>query len=173
MSDQGFFMGEHGWFDKRFMYEESFRTPMMLRYPELIKTARDSEDLLMTIDIAPTLLELAGVQVPADMQGESFLDVLKGGKGQRDLLYYHYYEDGIHNVSPHFGVSDGRYKLIRFYNKVNAWELFDMQEDPDELKNVYDDPAYREIRNGMMEKLTEEVLQQEDLEAKEILASKI
>ncbi|MGO1670229.1 MAG: sulfatase family protein [Sphingobacterium sp.] len=173
MSDQGFFMGEHGWFDKRFMYEESFRTPMMLRYPELIKTARDSEDLLMTIDIAPTLLELAGVQVPADMQGESFLNVLKGGKGQRDLLYYHYYEDGIHNVSPHFGVSDGRYKLIRFYNKVNAWELFDMQEDPHELKNVYDDPAYREIRNGMMEKLTEEVLQQEDLEAKEILASKI
>lgn len=145
----------------------------MLRYPKLIQAAGESADLLMTIDIAPTFLELAGLEVPEDMQGESFVEVLKGEKGQRDLLYYHYDEDGIHNVTPHFGVSDGRYKLIRFYNKVNAWELFDMQQDPHELKNVFDDPAYREVQEHMLEKLHQEVKKQEDLEAKAILANQI
>lgn len=173
MSDQGFYLGEHGWFDKRFMYEESFRTPMMIRYPPLITAGRTSDDLLMTIDIAPTLLALAGVPIPEDMQGESFVPVLKGDQGTRDLLYYHYYEDGIHNVSPHFGVSDGRYKLIRFYNKVNAWELFDMDRDPQELHNVYGRPEYLQVQKMMMDKLLKEIEKQEDTEAKEIVVNQI
>lgn len=169
MSDQGFYMGEHGWFDKRLMYEESFRTPMMLRYPRMVTEPRQIADLLMTIDIAPTLLELAEVPVPEDMQGESFLNVLQGEPGDRDILYYHYYEDGIHNISPHFGVSDGRYKLIRFYNKVDSWELFDLQADPQELKNVYDESRYQSVKQNMMEKLIRQVDKQEDLEARNIL----
>ena len=99
--------------------------------------------------------------------------MLKGDKGTRDLLYYHYYEDGIHNVSPHFGVSDGRYKLIRFYNKVNAWELFDMDRDPQELHNVYDQPEYLQVQKMMMDKLLKEIEKQEDTEAKEIVVNQI
>ena len=165
MSDQGFYMGEHGWFDKRFMYEESFRTPMMLRYPAKIKEHRDVDDLLMTVDIAPTILELAQVAVPEDMQGQSFRAILDGEKGPRKELYYHYYEDGIHNVSPHFVISDGRYKLIRFYNKVNSWELYDLNSDPGEMKNVYNQPNYRKIQREMMKKLKAEIQKQDDSEA--------
>jgi len=165
MSDQGFYMGEHGWFDKRFMYEESFRTPMMLRYPAKIKEAHKINDLLMTIDIAPTLLELAQVPVPKDMQGQSFKSLLEGKSGDRKILYYHYYEDGIHNVSPHFGVSDGRFKLIRFYNKVNSWEFYDLEMDPNEMKNLFNNPKYSEKQSEMMKKLKEEIHKQDDSEA--------
>ncbi|WP_262709196.1 sulfatase/phosphatase domain-containing protein [Sphingobacterium daejeonense] len=165
MSDQGFYMGEHGWFDKRFMYEESFRTPMIMRYPQKINKSREVNDLLMTVDIAPTMLEIAGVEVPQEIQGESFKSIIEGGKGKRDILYYHYYEDGIHNVSPHFGVSDGRYKLIRFYNKVNAWELYDLSLDPREMKNLYNDPKHSSLQKRMMKKLKLEIQKQEDSEA--------
>lgn len=165
MSDQGFYMGEHGWFDKRFMYEESFRTPMIMRYPQKIKKSREVNDLLMTVDIAPTMLEMAGVEVPQEIQGESFKSIIEGGKGKRDILYYHYYEDGIHNVSPHFGVSDGRYKLIRFYNKVNAWELSDLSQDPREMKNLFNNPKHASIQKRMMKKLKLEIQKQEDSEA--------
>ena len=165
MSDQGFYMGEHGWFDKRFMYEESFRTPMMMRFPKEIKKSRKVNDLLMTIDIAPTLLELAGVSVPEDIQGQSFTPIIHGHKGNRKDLYYHYYEDGVHNVSPHFGVSDGRYKLIRFYNKVNSWELYDLSKDPQEMKNIFDNPKYAEKQKEMMKMLKDEIVKQDDSEA--------
>ncbi len=165
MSDQGFYMGEHGWFDKRFMYEESFRTAMMLRYPKLIQRPKKVNDLLMTIDIAPTMLELAGVKVPSDIQGESFSSLLKGEKGKRKILYYHYYEDGIHNVSPHFGISDGRFKLIRFYDKINSWELYDLQKDSSEMNNVYGDADFVKIQEKMMKRLKNEILKQDDSEA--------
>ncbi len=165
MSDQGFYMGEHGWFDKRFMYEESFRTPMMMRFPKEIKKSRKVNDLLMTVDIAPTMLDLAGVPIPEEIQGESFSAIVHGKKGDRKQLYYHYYEDGIHNVSPHFGVSDGQYKLIRFYNKVNSWELYDMRKDPREMENLYNNPKYAEKQAEMMKKLKDEIQKQDDSEA--------
>ncbi|MCH5599854.1 sulfatase family protein [Niabella ginsengisoli] len=140
MSDQGFYMGEHGWFDKRFMYEPSFRTPMAARYPSVIKPGSVFNQSVMNIDIAPTLLELANAKVPEDVQGQSFFSVLKGKPShQREAMYYHYYEKGEHSVSPHFGIKTARYKLIRFYDKVNAWELFDLEKDPDELHNIYNE----------------------------------
>ncbi|HMF73699.1 MAG TPA: sulfatase, partial [Flavitalea sp.] len=124
VSDQGFYLGEHGWFDKRFMYEESFRTPMVMRYPEKIKAGSTNNDLIMNLDIGPTILEAAGVKVPGDMQGKSFLPMVNAGTKPkwRDAIYYHYYENGEHSVSPHFGIRTKRYKLIRFYTRVNTWE---------------------------------------------------
>lgn len=131
VSDQGFYMGEHGWFDKRFMYEESFRTPMVMRYPGKIKEGSQSNEMIMNLDIAPTILEAAGVAVPKDMQGRSFLPLVTAEQAKgRDAMYYHYYENGEHAVSPHFGISTGRYKLIRFYKRVEGWELYDLKKDP-------------------------------------------
>ncbi len=130
MSDQGFYLGEHGWFDKRFMYEESFRTPMVMRCPGAVKPGSSNNDFVMNLDIAPTLLQAAHAEIPPDMQGESFLPVLSGKNKARKAMYYHYYENGEHAVSPHFGVRNERYKLIRFYNRVNGWELYDLKKDP-------------------------------------------
>ncbi|UIR55542.1 sulfatase [Sphingobacterium sp. SRCM116780] len=173
VSDQGFYMGEHGWFDKRFMYEESFRTPMVIQFPELIAKGTISNAKIMNVDIAPTLLELAGVKKPAEMQGESFVKVLKGqDKEGRENLYYHYYENGEHAVSPHFGVSDGRYKLIRFYKRVNAWELYDLSEDPSEMKNIYGSASSKTI-NTLKKKLKKEIQKVDDKEALTIFNQKL
>jgi len=147
------------------IFEESFRTPMMMRFPKEIKKSRKINDLLMTVDIAPTMLDLAGVPIPEDIQGESFSAIVHGKKGDRKQLYYHYYEDGIHNVSPHFGVSDGQYKLIRFYNKVNSWELYDLRKDPKEMENLFNNPKYAEKQAEMMKKLKDEIQKQDDSEA--------
>lgn len=170
MSDQGFYMGEHGWFDKRFMYEESFRTPMVMRYPGIVQPGTQSEHMIMNLDIAPTLLDIAGVAVPADMQGESFLPLLTdpSAKG-RDAIYYHYYENGEHAVSPHFGIKTERYKLIRFYKRVESWELFDLKKDPQELNNLYGNKKYRKIRKKLKGKLEELIEQYEDRDAQRIL----
>lgn len=168
MSDQGFYLGEHGWFDKRFMYEESFRTPMLMRYPGLVKAGTQSKDLVMNLDIAPTLLDAAGIAVPANMQGKSILPLFKHEKG-RDAMYYHYYENGEHSVSPHFGVSTKRYKLIRFYKRVNSWELFDLQKDPSEENNVFGKKGYEKITAELKEKLNQLIAQYEDEDAKKIL----
>lgn len=169
LSDQGFYLGEHGWFDKRFMYEESFRTPMMMRYPGVIAPGTVSEDFVMNLDIGPTLLQAAGLEIPQDMDGKSFLQVLTDPKAEgRDAVYYHYYENGEHAVSPHFGIRTDRYKLIRFYNRVESWELYDLQADPTELNNVYASEEYEDIEKEMKEKLAELILQYEDEEAKEI-----
>ncbi len=166
VSDQGFYMGEHGWFDKRFMYEESFRTPMLARLPGLIPAGSHIFANVVNADIAPTILELAGVPVPDDLQGKSFVKSLENPKQKhRDAVYYHYYENGEHAVSPHFGVRDERYKLIRFYKRVEQWELFDLQADPLEVRNVYDDPAYRRIVRMMKRKLRQEIESFEDDEA--------
>lgn len=171
MSDQGFYMGEHGWFDKRFMYEESFRTPMVMRYPGVIKPGSQSNDMVMNLDIGPTMLDIAGVEVPDDMQGESFLPLVSGALAQgRDALYYHYYEYGEHSVSPHFGVMTDRYKLIRFYKMVDSWELYDLKEDPDEMNNLYGVKKYGKIQRDLKQRLNDLIEKYEDREAAAILA---
>lgn len=170
MSDQGFYMGEHGWFDKRFMYEESFRTPMVMSYPGVIKPGMQSNDFVMNLDIAPTLLDAANMKIPADMQGKSMLPLFKSkpAKG-RDNMFYHYYENGEHSVSPHFGIRTKRYKLIRFYKRVDGWELYDLQKDPDEMKNIYGKKGYDKITTELKAKLNELITQYEDEDAKKLM----
>ena len=153
-SDQGFYMGEHGWFDKRFMYEESFRTPLLVRLPGGKKG--DVAELVQNIDYAPTFLELASIEKPEEMQGESFLPLLKGEKVPewRNSLYYHFYEyPAEHSVCRHFGVRNERYKLIRYYNDIHSWELFDLQEDPSEMNNIYGQPGTEEITQELKAEL--------------------
>lgn len=170
VSDQGFYMGEHGWFDKRFMYEESFRTPMVMRYPGVIKPGTENAGFVMNLDIAPTILQAAGVKAPGDMQGISFLPLLteKKTKG-RDAMYYHYYENGEHSVSPHFGIQTKRYKLIRFYTRVNGWELYDLKNDRGEMQNLYEKKGYERITAELKAQLNRLIAQYEDKDAMKIL----
>lgn len=153
-SDQGFYMGEHGWFDKRFMYEESFHTPLLMRLPGGKKGKIDQ--MVQNIDYAPTFLELAGVPIPDDIQGVSLLPLLKGESPSdwRTSLYYHFYEyPAEHKVKRHYGVRNNRYKLIHFYNDIDEWELYDLQKDPHELHNVYAAPEYADVKAQMMHEL--------------------
>ncbi|MFG0284496.1 MAG: sulfatase [Phycisphaerales bacterium JB039] len=145
-SDQGWYLGEHGWYDKRWMYEESFRMPLLVRWPGVIRPGSVDEHLVQNLDFAETFLDLAGVEVPDDMQGRSLAPLFKGEDPDwRDAVYYHYYEHpGVHNVQRHYGVRTDRYKLIHFY-RAGYWELFDLERDPDELTSVYDDPAYADV----------------------------
>jgi len=145
-SDQGFFLGEHNFFDKRFMYEESLRMPFLIRWPGRVKAGSVSNGMILNVDFAPMMLDVAGVKTPADMQGRSFLPLLEGRrpKGWRTAMYYRYYHPGDHNVAAHYGLRTSRYKLI-FFNKLNQWELYDLQKDPLEMRNVYSDLAYRKI----------------------------
>lgn len=157
-SDQGFYLGEHGWFDKRFMYNESFKTPLLIRWPNVITPATTEEEMVQNLDFAQTFLEIAGLVPPEDMQGESFLPLLRneGGKWSRDAIYYHYYEyPGIHAVKRHYGIANKEYKLIHFYYDVDEWELYDRKNDPQELNNVYSDPAYAGVVENMKNKLEE------------------
>lgn len=170
MSDQGFYLGEHGWFDKRWMYEPSFRTPMVMRYPGLIKAGTKSDDFVLNLDIAPTVLDAAGIKTPNDMQGESMLPLLVTHKKTgRESIYYHYYENGEHAVSPHFGVKTKRYKLIRFYKRVNGWELFDLQKDPNEIKNLYGKKGYEAITASLKKELNVQVAKYDDTDAQAML----
>jgi arylsulfatase A-like enzyme len=143
-SDQGFFLGEHNFFDKRFMYEESLRMPFLIRWPGKIKAGSVGKGMILNVDFAPMMLDAAGVKVPADMQGRSFLPLLEGRQPRdwRRSMYYRYYHPGHHNVAAHYGVRTLRYKLI-FFNKLNQWELYDLEKDPLEMRNVYSDPAYQ------------------------------
>lgn len=153
-SDQGFFMGEHGWFDKRFMYQESYRTPLVMRLPQ--GTKGEINQLVQNIDYAPTFLELAGVSIPQDIQGESLLPLLEGKKPDnwRKSLYYHYYEHpSEHHVKRHYGVSTDRYRLIHFYYDIDNWELYDIEKDPSELNNIYNDPNYSEVKDQLHSEL--------------------
>jgi len=156
-SDQGFYMGEHGWFDKRFMYEESLKTPLMIRYPKEIKAGTKIDALVQNLDFAPTFLDYAGAEIPSDMQGESFRKLVSGEtKDWRDAIYYTYYEyPSIHMVKRHYGIATDRYKLIHFYYDIDEWELYDLEKDPHEMRNVYDDPSYKSIREEMHTKLDE------------------
>jgi arylsulfatase A-like enzyme len=146
-SDQGFYLGDHGWFDKRWMYEESLRMPLIVRYPGHIPAASVCDKFVQNIDFAPTMLDYAGAAAPPVMQGASMRGLLEGkGDPLRTSVYYHYYEEGTeHHVAAHYGVRTDRYKLIRFYSEVKAWELYDLQDDPHELHNVYDDPKYAPV----------------------------
>lgn len=156
-SDQGWYLGEHGWYDKRWMYEESFRTPCVMRWPGHTKAGSVDEHLVMNLDFAETFLDAAGVKVPADMQGRSLTPILNGKSPAdwRKVVYYRYYEfPQPHHVEPHYGVRTDRYKLIHF-NRIDAWELFDLEKDPRELKSVYGDPAYAKTVEQMKTRLTE------------------
>ncbi len=155
-SDQGFYMGEHGWFDKRFMYEESFHTPLIMRLPKGFERRGDITEMVQNIDYGPTFLDIAGVETPSDMQGVSFLPLLKGEHPDnwRDALYYHFYEyPAEHSVRRHYGVRDDRYILIHFYNDIDEWELYDLQEDTTEMNNIYGKPATKEMTASMMAQL--------------------
>jgi arylsulfatase A-like enzyme len=156
-SDQGFYLGEHGWFDKRFMYEESFRTPLLIRYPKEIKKGTTIKKLVQNLDFAPTLLDYAGIKAPKEMQGASFRQLVSGQTTQwRDAVYYTYYEyPAVHMVKRHYGISTERYKLMHFYHDIDEWELYDLQTDPKEMKNVYDDSKYKDIRTMMHKRLLE------------------
>ena len=140
-SDQGFFLGEHGWFDKRFMYEEVYRMPLLVRYPKAIKPGTVSNALAMNIDFAPTFLDFAGVEIPKEIQGTSLKPLFENDgtapKNWRKSTYYHYYEyPSWHSVKRHYGIRTEKYKLIHFYNDVDEWELYDMEKDPQEMKNM-------------------------------------
>lgn len=157
-SDQGFYMGEHGWFDKRFMYEESFRTPLLMRLPKSYHSHGKIDQLVQNIDYAPTFLDLAGLSIPADIQGQSLLPLLKGHspRNWRNALYYHYYEfPGEHAVRRHYGIRTNRYKLIHFYNDCDKWELFDLKNDPAEMRNLYDDVKYKALIDNLRIQLHE------------------
>ena len=155
-SDQGFYMGEHGWFDKRFMYEESMRTPLVMRLPDGLDARGDIPQLVQNIDYAPTFLDIAGAPIPDDIQGVSLLPLLKGEKPDnwRKSLYYHFYEyPAEHMVKRHYGVRTDRWKLIHFYNDIDEWELYDLQSDPHEMDNLYGKPGYEEVTAQLKEEL--------------------
>ncbi len=164
-SDQGFYMGEHGWFDKRFMYEESFRTPLIIRYPGKTKRGSECTALVQNIDYAPTYLDIAGIEKPEYMEGTSLLPLIEGEgdtpKDWRKYLYYHYYDyPAVHMVRRHDGVRDSRYKLIHFYgdkdeyrDAINCSELYDLEKDPHELDNLYGNPDYADVQTRLQARL--------------------
>ena len=174
-SDQGFYMGEHGWFDKRFMYEECQRMPMIVRYPKAIKAGSTSNAIAMNIDFAPTFLDFAGVEIPDDIQGESLKSILTNeGNAPADwrkAAYYHYYEyPAEHSVKRHYGIRTADFKLIHFYNDVDEWEMYDMQNDPHELNNLYGKPEYTLKQAELMLLLKEVQEQYEDNDPEEGIA---
>ncbi|MGF1758229.1 sulfatase [Photobacterium sagamiensis] len=161
-SDQSFFIGEHGWAEKRYMYEAGMKMPFVIRWPGKIPANSKPEAMIQNIDFGPTFLSAAGVKTPGEMQGKSFLDVLTGKKTdaewqkERPIVYYHYYMEGGHNVPRHDGVRSDRYKLIDFYsqNEGKGWfEMYDLKADPNEVNNVYEDPKYKQTREFMTEEL--------------------
>jgi len=157
--DQGFFLGEKGWFDKRWIYEESMRMPLIVHWPEGIDPGSVNTQLVQNLDFAPTILELAGVEIPDRMQGRSMAPLFKGDQSAdwRDAVYYHYYEgpeveNSWHAVARHYGLRTDQYTLAHFPDH-DEWELFDMQADPEQLASVYDDPEYAEVQQDLKEKL--------------------
>ncbi|MFT3846863.1 MAG: sulfatase [Lacibacter sp.] len=170
-SDQGFYLGEHGWFDKRFIYDESLKTAFLMRYPGVTKPGSSVNQIVSNIDWAPTVLDIAGIKPPGEVQGTSVLPLLTDKKvnGWRNAFYYHYYEyPEPHKVSPHFGLRTNDYLLIRFYHGVESWELFDLKKDPNQLRNVYTNKQYTAVLKGLKKRLREEILKFEDNEALEI-----
>ena len=154
-SDQGFYLGEHGWFDKRFMYEESLRTPILMRFPKEIKKGTQINQLIQNLDFAPTFLDYAGVKIPEDMQGKSFRNIVNGKSDKwRDAIYYTYYEyPAVHMVKRHYGIRTKKYKLIHFYYDIDEWELYDLEKDPSEMNNIYNEPKYKSVQENMHKRL--------------------
>ena len=161
-TDQGFYLGEKGFFDKRFMYEESLEMPMLMQYPKKIKKGTTVDALTQNLDFAPTFLDFAGAEIPEDMQGKSMKPLLTGNADQnfREAIYYHYYDfPAFHMVKRHYGIRTARYKLMHFYDDIDTWEMYDLKEDPSEEKNLYDHPEYAELQKELHQKL-------EDLQSK-------
>ena len=165
-SDQGFYMGEHGWFDKRFMYEESFSTPLVMKLPDGMNFRGEIKELVQNIDYAPTFLEIAGVEIPEDIQGVSLLPLLKGEnpKDWRKSLYYHYHEyPAEHMVKRHYGVrTEDGWKLIHFYRDIDEWELYNLNEDPNELNNIYGKKGTEKITKKLKKELKKLQIQYKD-----------
>ena len=149
-SDQGFYLGEHGWYDKRWMFEESLKMPFVIRWPGVVAEGSKPEEMIQNIDYAPTFLEMAGLKAPAEVQGQSLLPILKdeADRKWRDSIYYGYYELGEHNVPQHFGIRTQTQKLM-YFPETKEWNLFDLSSDPNEMKNVYDDSNYAEARKKL------------------------
>jgi len=157
-SDQGFYLGEHGWFDKRFIYDESFKTPLLIRWPGVIQPGSVRNEMVQNLDFAQTMLDMAGIESPQDMQGESLMPLLKGAQNEwsRDAVYYHYYEyPAVHMVKRHYGIVTEEFKLAHFYYDVDEWELYDRINDPQELNNVYNDPKYQKTVDSLKYQLSE------------------
>ncbi|APQ16630.1 sulfatase family protein [Maribacter hydrothermalis] len=157
-SDQGFYLGEHGWFDKRFIYDESFKTPLLVRWPNVVKPGSVENEMVQNLDFAQTMLEAVGITPPNDMQGESLIPLLKGEKDNwtRDAVYYQYYEyPSVHMVKRHYGIVNKEFKLAHFYYDVDEWELYDRLKDPNEMNNVYNDPAYADTVKKLKKDLVE------------------
>jgi arylsulfatase A-like enzyme len=156
-SDQGFYLGEHGWFDKRWIFEESVRSPLMIRWPGVTKPGSVNKNIVSLLDFAETFLDVAGIKIPAEMQGRSLVPLCKGETPSdwRKSLYYHYYEFPVpHRVRPHYGVITDRYKLVHYYKPdVDDWELLDREKDPLEVKDFYNDPAYATTVKELMAEL--------------------
>lgn len=173
-SDQGFYLGEHGWFDKRFMYEESLKTPFVIRYPDVIKPRTQIHRLVSNLDWAPTILNLAEAAVDQEMQGVSFLPLLKGQQTSwRKQAYYHYYEfPKPCHIYPHFGLRTEHYKLIRFYGLKNFWELYNLKKDPYEVHNVYGQKGYETLITTLKTNLREQIKHYKDEEALKLFDEK-
>ena len=153
-SDQGFYNGEHGWYDKRWMYEESLRNPFIIKYPGVTNLVPEFKQMIQNIDYAPTLLDVCGIDIPNDVQGASFKPILEGKSPEnwrKDLLYT-YYGRGAHNVASHYGIRTERYKLIHF-PKTDEWEMFDLKKDKNEMTNLYSNPEHKgkvqELKKGL------------------------
>ena len=171
-SDQGFFLGEHGWFDKRFMYEECQRMPLIIRYPKAIKAGSTSNAISMNVDFAPTFLDFAGVDIPSDIQGTSLKPILvnegKTPADWRKAAYYHYYEyPAEHSVKRHYGIRTQDFKLIHFYNDIDEWEMYDMKADPREMNNVFGKPEYAKVQKELMVLLQDTQKQYKDTDPDE------
>ena len=155
-SDQGFYIGDHGWYDKRWMYEESLMMPLIVKWPGVTKPDSRSDQMVQNLDYAQTFLEMAGAEIPANMQGRSLVPILKNGKADnwRKSIYYHYYEyPSVHMVPRHYGIRTERYKLIHFYQFGNEWEMYDLKEDPDELTNIYGRADKKSLQTDLEQQL--------------------
>lgn len=190
-TDNGFYLGEYGWYDKRFMYEPSLRIPFLMRYPAQVRAGQVEERMLMNIDVAPTILDFAGIEVPEVMQGESLKPLVTGKDVEwRDHIFYSYYENTwamsgfkqedlsdpsfnfftAHRVGPHRGIRSDRYKLIEYYSENEYWEFFDLEADPNELRNAYDDPQYADLIKTMTSQLRATQVAYQDVDTWESLS---
>ena len=153
-SDQGFYNGEHGWFDKRWIYEESIHMPLIVRWPGVVKPGSRFAPMVQNIDYAATFVEMAGAKAPRGLHGRSLVPILRGQSPAdwRRSIYYHYYAPDSHDVPPHLGVRNDRYTLANFY-KTGEWELFDLKKDPQQMHSVLDDPAYAKTLGAMKTEL--------------------
>jgi arylsulfatase A-like enzyme len=155
-SDQGFYIGDHGWYDKRWMYEESLKMPFIVKWPGVVKPGSRNTDLVQNLDYARTFLEIAGAPQPKDMQGLSLVPLLKDEQKNdwRKEIYYHYYEyPSVHMIPRHYGIRTKRYKLMHFYQFGKEWEMYDLKSDPDELKNIYGNKETNNVQNSLKNRL--------------------